>query len=62
MAVCSDNNPFGVEDGVVFGFPVICENGGWKFAKEISVSEKVREKLNVTTGKLCGSMMMIQLI
>ena len=50
MAVCSDSNPFSVEEGLIFGFPIICENGSWKFAKDITVSDKVREKLNVTTG------------
>ncbi|MES1917440.1 MAG: hypothetical protein MHM6MM_009164, partial [Cercozoa sp. M6MM] len=33
MAVCSDNNPFGVPEGLVFSFPVRTTAGGnWRFA------------------------------
>lgn len=52
MAVCSDNNPFGIEDGLICGFPVVCEKGHWQFADGVSVSEKAREKINVTVENL----------
>ena len=50
MAVCSDNNPFGIEEDVICGCPVICENGKWRFAEKVEISEKVRTNIDVTVG------------
>lgn len=32
MAVWSNGNPFGIQDGLIYSFPVTCANGSWKFA------------------------------
>lgn len=29
MAVWSTGNPYGIADGLIFSFPVICVNGEW---------------------------------
>ena len=56
MAVCSDGNPFGVEEGLICGFPVVCEKGEWRFAEGVSVSEKARGRIDITVANLKSEM------
>jgi len=35
MAVWSDGNPYGIEDGIFYSFPVKCKNGEWQFVDGI---------------------------
>ena len=50
LAVCSNGNPYGVDDDIICGFPVVCENGTWKFAEGISIDEKLRQGIENTSG------------
>lgn len=49
MAVCSDGNCYGVEEGMIFGMPVVCENGAWKCVEGLEISENVRKHIEITT-------------
>lgn len=49
MAVCSDGNCYGVEEGMIFGMPVVCENGEWKYVEGLEVGENVRKHIEITT-------------
>jgi malate dehydrogenase len=52
MAVVSDGNPYGVPEGLIFSFPVTCQNGKWKIVEGLAISDYSREKLNATAKEL----------
>ncbi|CBK20544.2 uncharacterized protein [Blastocystis hominis] len=52
MAVCSDGNCYGVEEGLIFGMPVVCENGEWKCVEGLKIAENVRKHIEITTQDL----------
>eukprot|EP01083_Nonionella_stella_P096226 270428_1 len=53
MAVCSDNNPYGIESGIVYSFPVTCSNGNWNIVK-LPVSAKSNQRMKATEEELLG--------
>ena len=52
MGVMSDGNPYGVEGGLCYSFPVTCKGGEWKIVEGLSVDEFSRGKLNATQEEL----------
>jgi malate dehydrogenase len=53
MAVWSDGNPYGIKPGLIFSFPVKCQNGEWEIVKGLDVSDKLsKEKLKITEAEL----------
>ncbi|KEG14782.1 cytosolic malate dehydrogenase [Trypanosoma grayi] len=52
MAVCSDNNPYGVPAGLIFSFPVTCSAGRWQIVKDIYISPAVADRIKATTAEL----------
>ena len=51
MAVCSDKNCYGIEEGLIFGMPVICANGKWQFVPDFTIGDTVRRHIEATTGR-----------
>lgn len=45
MAVYSDGNPYGVSSGLIFSFPVTCENGQWKIVSNLNLSSEFSKKM-----------------
>ena len=37
MAVWSNGNPYGIGEGLIFSFPVICQNGKWEIVKGLDL-------------------------
>eukprot|EP00301_Raphidiophrys_heterophryoidea_P021847 c6153_g1_i1.p1 GENE.c6153_g1_i1~~c6153_g1_i1.p1 ORF type:complete len:339 (+),score=92.09 c6153_g1_i1:36-1019(+) len=52
MAVISDGNTYGVPEGLIYSFPVTCENGKWSIVNGLSISDYSREKLTATANEL----------
>jgi len=52
MAVISDGNPYGVAEGLVYSFPVKCENGVWTIVKGYKHDEFSANKLKETEKEL----------
>ncbi|KAI6661562.1 Malate dehydrogenase, cytoplasmic [Oopsacas minuta] len=52
MGVCSDGNPYGIPDGLIFSFPVRIKNGTWEFVPGLTFSDFARGKLDVTVKEL----------
>ncbi|MES1917046.1 MAG: hypothetical protein MHM6MM_008807, partial [Cercozoa sp. M6MM] len=52
MAVCSDNNPYGVPEGLIFSFPVTCENQQWRFVEGLRLDAWTQEKIGATAKEL----------
>ncbi|HEU4978225.1 MAG TPA: malate dehydrogenase [Solirubrobacteraceae bacterium] len=51
MAVPSDGS-YGVEEGIVSGFPVTCSNGEWKIVEGLDVPDFSRERIDRTVAEL----------
>ncbi|CBY21980.1 unnamed protein product [Oikopleura dioica] len=54
MAVTSDGNKYGVPEGLIYSFPVTCQDGTWTVVNGLEISEFSREKLTVTADELSG--------
>ncbi len=52
MAVPSDGNPYGVEEGLVCSFPVRLSGGEWSFAEGLEIGDFSRERIDKTVGEL----------
>ena len=52
MAVCSDNNPYDIEKGLIYSFPVTCANGEWKIVEGLAIDEFSRGKMTATQEEL----------
>ena len=48
--MCSDGNPYGVSEGLIFGMPVIVENGTWRYVEGLEINDKLREHIVKNNG------------
>jgi malate dehydrogenase len=53
MAVPADGS-YGVEEGIVFSFPVRCKGGSYEIVRDLEVSDFSRERMQVTEVELRG--------
>uniref|UniRef100_A0A7S3G4F2 Malate dehydrogenase n=1 Tax=Palpitomonas bilix TaxID=652834 RepID=A0A7S3G4F2_9EUKA len=51
MAVTSDGS-YGVAEGLIFSFPVKCEDGKWEIIPNLPLTDKGRERMNTTEQEL----------
>ncbi len=51
MAVPSDGS-YGIEAGVIFGYPVVCANGSYEIVQGLEINEFSRTKLDETNAEL----------
>ena len=51
LAGCSDGNPYGVKEGLVFGMPVVCEKGSWRYVEDLPINEIVKKRIDISTSK-----------
>jgi malate/lactate dehydrogenase len=51
MAVMSKGE-YGVPEGIIYSFPVTCENGNWTIVKGLEISDFSREKLDISAKEL----------
>jgi malate dehydrogenase len=52
MGVYSAGNSYGIDEGIMYAFPIVCENGEWKEVSGLEVSEFSRDRLTVTQNEL----------
>jgi malate/lactate dehydrogenase len=52
MAVLSDGNSYGVAEGLIFSFPVTCQNGSWKIVDGYQINDFSRQALETTAAEL----------
>ncbi len=52
MGVYSAGNSYGIDEDIIFSFPIVCENGEWKEISGLQVSDFSRERLTVTQNEL----------
>jgi malate dehydrogenase len=51
MGVPSDGS-YGIPEGIIFGFPVTCENGEYKIVQGLPIDEFSQERINKTLAEL----------
>ena len=54
MGVYSKGNPYGVDEDLMFAFPIVCEGGDWKIVGGLEVSDFSREMNKKTEAELAG--------
>lgn len=51
--ICSDKNPYGIEEDLIFSFPCILnKSGDWKIVDNLSWSPFIKEKIAITRREL----------
>jgi malate dehydrogenase len=53
MAVAADGS-YGIEEGIVFSFPVRCKDGSYEIVRDLEISDFSRERMQVTEAELRG--------
>ena len=51
MSVASDGS-YGISEGVVYSYPVICKGGTYEIVQGLDISEFSRDKMDVTDAEL----------
>ncbi|MFV8782735.1 malate dehydrogenase [Microbulbifer sp. SA54] len=51
MAVYSDGS-YGIQEGLIYSFPVTCKNGDWEIVQGVDINEFSREKMTATEQEL----------
>ncbi|KAK9937348.1 hypothetical protein M0R45_014145 [Rubus argutus] len=51
MGVYSDGS-YGIQQGLIYSFPVTCEKGEWKIVQGLNIDEFSRGKLDATAQEL----------
>ena len=54
MGVFSAGNPYGIDEDIIYSFPITCENGEWKIVEGLEVSDFSRERMKQTEEELTG--------
>jgi malate dehydrogenase len=52
MAVHSAGNSYGIDEDVIYAFPIVCENGQWKEVSGLQISDFSRERMKATEKEL----------
>ena len=52
MGVCSAGNSYGINEELMYAFPITCENGEWKEVKGLPVSDFARKMMTATEQEL----------
>ena len=52
MGVFSAGNSYGVDEDLMFAFPITCENGEWKEITGLEVGEFARKMISATEAEL----------
>lgn len=59
MGIPSDGS-YEIPEEIMFGFPVVCENGEYKIVEGLEIDEFSRERINITLDELQGEKEAIQ--
>lgn len=52
MGVFSAGNSYGIDEDIIYGFPIVCENGEWKEVSGLEISAFSRERMKATEAEL----------
>ncbi|MCB2174086.1 malate dehydrogenase, partial [bacterium] len=54
MGVFAAGNPYGIDENIMYSFPITCENGQWKIVEGLEISEFSRDMMAKTEAELVG--------
>jgi malate dehydrogenase len=54
MGVYSAGNSYGIDNDIIYSFPIQCEGGAWREIEGLEVSDFSRERMKVTESELLG--------
>jgi malate dehydrogenase len=54
MGVYSAGNPYGIDEDIMYSFPITTENGEWKIVEGLEISDFSREMMSNTEDELVG--------
>jgi malate dehydrogenase len=52
MAVLSDGSSYGIAEGIVYSFPMICSGGGYQIVQNLQIDDFSRERMQATEQEL----------
>ncbi len=52
MGVYSAGNAYGIDNDLIYAFPLVCENGEWREVKGLHITDFSRERMRVTEQEL----------
>ena len=52
MGVYSKGNSYGIDQDIIYSFPITCENGEWKEVSGLKISDFSRERMSLTEKEL----------
>lgn len=52
MGVYSEGNSYGIDPGIIYSFPIVCENGQWREVPDLEISDFSRERMRTTEKEL----------
>jgi malate dehydrogenase len=54
MGVYASGNKYGIDEDIMYSFPIICEGGDWKVVEGLEISEFSRTMMSATEAELVG--------
>lgn len=54
MGVYSAGNSYGIDQDIMYSFPIVCEGGDWKVVEGLEISEFSRKMMSATEAELVG--------
>lgn len=54
MGVYSAGNNYGIDQDIMYSFPIVCEGGDWKVVEGLEISEFSRKMMSATEAELVG--------
>src|SRR5699024_12684574 len=51
MGIAADGS-YGIEEGIMYSFPVICKNGDYQVVQDLAIDDFSREKMQATEQEL----------
>jgi malate dehydrogenase len=54
MAVHSAGNSYGIDEDIIYAFPIVCENGEWREIPGLDISNFSSERMKATEQELLG--------
>lgn len=54
MGVYSAGNSYGIDEDIIYSFPIVCENGEWKEISGLEVTDFSKERMQATEQELIG--------
>ena len=51
MGICSDGS-YGIEQGLIYSFPVVCEDGGYRIVQDLEIDDFSRRMMTATEREL----------